>query len=392
LPRRVVVVAAVLLATGVVLSGRGAGASVPSAPRRAAGFDGRVRVAVAVAVGGTIYLGGAFTRVGGAARGRLAAVTAGGGGAVTAWNHRADGRVRTLAASSSRLYAGGQFGAVDGAARSRLAAFSLASGALDAGWRPAADGPVHALRVGLSGTRVYVAGLFTRLGGDPARAYLGAVDAAGGAVDPRFAARVGFPVHAVTTTATSVYGAGDGLGGQLGAWTTAGAAKFPTLQTDGGGQAIAVIGPRSTWAATSATSAPPAPALTVPAARSAPAPGPAGASCSASTRPAAARPPGTRRPTAPWGCSPWPRRPPAAWPPGATSPRSAGPPPAGWPCSAEDHPPATVIGGSRRRPTPAPSPPCTRTSRAGPRPSGRGPAAPSARRSAGTPSTPAGSC
>ena len=101
---------------------------------------------------------------------------------------------------------------------------------------------MHGLRVGLSGTRVYVAGLFTRLGGDPARAYLGAVDAASGAVDGGFAARVGFPVHAVVTTATSVYGAGDGLGGQLGAWTTAGAAKFPTLETDGGGQAIAVIG------------------------------------------------------------------------------------------------------------------------------------------------------
>jgi hypothetical protein len=68
------------------------------------------------------------------------------------------------------------------------------------------------------------------------------VDAADGAVDGGFAARVGFPVHAVATTATSVYAAGDGLGGQLGAWTTAGAAKFPTLETDGGGQAIAVIG------------------------------------------------------------------------------------------------------------------------------------------------------
>jgi hypothetical protein len=292
LPRRVLVVS-VLLAAGLVLAGPGAGASVPTAPRRAAGFDGRVRVAVAV--GGTIYLGGAFTqatgtdgrvvtrnrlaavdaasgallawnpgadrtvyamavsgstvyvggdftRVGGAARSRLAAVAAGGTGAVLAWNHRADRQVRALAVSSSRLYAGGQFGAVDGAARSRLAAFSLASGALDGAWRPAADGPVHALRVGLSGTRVYVAGLFTRLGGDPARAYLGAVDAASGAVDGGFAARVGFPVHAVTTTATSVYGAGDGLGGQLGGWTTAGAAKFPTLETDGGGQAIAVIG------------------------------------------------------------------------------------------------------------------------------------------------------
>jgi hypothetical protein len=86
---------------------------------------------------------------------------------------------------------------------------------------------VHALRVGLSGTRVYVAGLFTRLGGDPARGYLGAVDAGSGAVDGGFAARVGFPVHAVTTTATSVYGAGDGLGGQLGAWTTAGRPSSP---------------------------------------------------------------------------------------------------------------------------------------------------------------------
>ena len=293
MPRRVVVVAAVLLAAGMVLAGRGAGASVSSTPRRAAGFDGRVRVAVAaggtiylggsftratdvdgrvvtrnrlaavdaatgallawnpnadrtvyaMAVsGGSVYLGGDFTRVGGAARTRLAAVAAGGAGAVLAWDHRADGRVRALAASSSRLYAGGQFGAVDGAARSRLAAFSLASGALDGAWRPAADGPVHALRVGLSGTRVYVAGLFTRLGGDSARGHLGAVHAASGAVDGGFAARVGFPVHAVTTTATSVYAAGDGLGGQLGAWTTAGAVKFPTLQTDGGGQAIAVIG------------------------------------------------------------------------------------------------------------------------------------------------------
>ena len=288
------VVAAVLLAAGMVVAGRGAGASVPAAPRRAAGFDGRVRAAVAVGgtiyVGGsftratdvdgrvvtrnrlaavdaasgallawdpgadktvyaiavsgtTVYLGGDFTRVGGVARTRLAAVSSGGAGAVLAWNHRADKQVRALAASSSRLYAGGLFAAVDGSARPRLAAFSLSSGALDGGWRPSADGPVHALRVGFSGTRVYVAGLFTELGGDPAHAYAGAVDAASGAVDTGFAARVGFPIHALATTATSVYGAGDGLGGQLGAWTTAGAAKFPTLEIDGGGQAIAVIGP-----------------------------------------------------------------------------------------------------------------------------------------------------
>jgi hypothetical protein len=294
LPRRVVVVVSVLLAAvGLVVAGRGAGASVSPSPRRAAGFDGRVRVAVAagntiylggqftratdvdgrvvtrnrvaavdaatgallawnpnanravhaIAVAGaTVYLGGEFSSVGGAARSRLAAVSAGGAGAVLAWDHRADGQVRALAASSSRLYAGGQFSSVDGAARSRLAAFSLSGGALDGGWRPSADGPVHALRVGLSGTRVYVAGSFARLGGDPAHGYAGAVHAATGAVDGGFKAAVGFPIRALTSTATSVYGAGDGLGGQLAAWTTTGAAKFPTLQTDGGGQAIAVIG------------------------------------------------------------------------------------------------------------------------------------------------------
>ena len=68
------------------------------------------------------------------------------------------------------------------------------------------------------------------------------MQAASGAVDAGFKASVGFPVRALTSTATSVYGAGDGLGGQLAAWTTAGTAKFPTLQTDGGGQAIAVVG------------------------------------------------------------------------------------------------------------------------------------------------------
>jgi hypothetical protein len=182
------VVAAVLLAAGTVMAGRGAGASVPAAPRRAAGFDGRVRAAVAA--GGTVYLGGDFTRatdIDGrvVTRNRLAAVdAAGGAGAVLAWSHKADERVRALAASSSRLYAGGQFTSVDGAARSRLVAFWLSSGALDAGWKPAADRPVHALRVGFSGTRVYVAGLFTRLGGDPAHAYLGAVAATGGPSTP----------------------------------------------------------------------------------------------------------------------------------------------------------------------------------------------------------------
>ena len=55
--RRVLVVVAVV--TGMVASGAAAGASVPAAPRRAATFDGRIRVVVAS--GNTIYVGGHFT-------------------------------------------------------------------------------------------------------------------------------------------------------------------------------------------------------------------------------------------------------------------------------------------------------------------------------------------
>jgi hypothetical protein len=39
-----------------------------------------------------------------------------------------------------------------------------------------------------------------------------------------------------------VYAAGDGSGGHLVAWTPTGALKFPTVQTDGGAQAVTVLG------------------------------------------------------------------------------------------------------------------------------------------------------
>ena len=120
MPRRVMVVAAVL-AAGLVMAGRGAGASVPSSPRRAAGFDGRVRVAVAA--GNGVYLGGAFTRatdVDGrvVARNRLAAVDAA-TGALLPWNPGADKTVYAMAVAGSTVYMGGDFTRVGGAARDR---------------------------------------------------------------------------------------------------------------------------------------------------------------------------------------------------------------------------------------------------------------------------------
>jgi hypothetical protein len=289
---RRVLVATIVVAIGCFGFAGGAGASVSSSPRRTAGFNDRVRVAVVsgntiyvgghftratdlngqvvtrnrvaavnattgallpwnpnanravytlAVAGGTVYLGGDFSTVGGASRSRLAAVD-GGSGAVLAWNHRADDRVRALAASSTRLYAGGDFTGIDGTTRTRLAAFSLSGGGLDAAWTPSADDTVYTLEVGLSQTRVYVGGAFPRLNGETAHGYAGALNASSGAIDTAFRGRVRYTIRAIVSTADSVYAAGDGSGGHLVAWDTAGAIKFPTVQTDGGAQAVAVLG------------------------------------------------------------------------------------------------------------------------------------------------------
>jgi hypothetical protein len=188
--RRVLVVLAVV--TAMAAPGAAAGASVPAAPRRAATFDGRIRVVAAS--GDTVYVGGHFTHATGL-----------------------DGRTVT---------------------RNRVAAVDAASGAL-LPWNPNANRPVYALAV--AGGAVYLGGDFSSVGGS-ARGRLAAVDAGSGAIVDAFRGRVRYSIHALAATADGVYAAGDGSGGHLVAWTPTGALKFPTVQTDGGAQAVTVLG------------------------------------------------------------------------------------------------------------------------------------------------------
>ena len=197
--------------------------------------------AIAVdAARGTVYVGGDFSTIGATTRHRLAAVDAA-SGAVSAWNHQADARVRALDVSASRLYAGGQFTGVDGAPRNRLAAFSLADGRLDQAWTPAASDHVYTVKVSPSGDRVYVGGRFETLNGATQHGFAGAVDPAGGGTVNGFAGRVRYQVTALAVTSDAVYAAGDGSGGHLVAWRPDGSLRFPTVQTDGGAQAVAVL-------------------------------------------------------------------------------------------------------------------------------------------------------
>ncbi|HET8721832.1 MAG TPA: hypothetical protein VFM24_07370, partial [Nitrospira sp.] len=80
----------------------------------------------------------------------------------TAWNLLADDTVFTFFDDGRRLYIAGLFTAVGGQARGRLAAIDKTTGLLTA-WNPDADGPVRTLAV--SGGKVFVGGEFSTING-----------------------------------------------------------------------------------------------------------------------------------------------------------------------------------------------------------------------------------
>ena len=84
----------------------------------------------------------------------------------------------SLAVSGSTVYVGGEFSQIGGAARENLAALNPDSGAAKA-WNPGADGSVYALAA--RGKTVYIGGYFSKVGGKP-RNDLASVDAQSGAV------------------------------------------------------------------------------------------------------------------------------------------------------------------------------------------------------------------
>lgn len=120
------------------------GAIRPFAPA----VDGAV-YALAAGPSGTVYLGGAFKTVNGAAQRGLARVSIADGQRIATFGGRINwGDVRALAVAGGRLYAGGTFSAVSGVARVALARMNLVSGAIDTGFDARLSAP------GLSRTRV----------------------------------------------------------------------------------------------------------------------------------------------------------------------------------------------------------------------------------------------
>jgi len=115
--------------------------------------DGNVRALAASPDGGTIYVGGEFSSLGGQSRPHLGAVSAS-SGSLSSFNPRPNVSVLALAATSTRVYFGGTFTTVGGVARSRLAAASPSGTLTPAGsrWRTTASGPYGCPRTQLSST------------------------------------------------------------------------------------------------------------------------------------------------------------------------------------------------------------------------------------------------
>jgi hypothetical protein len=131
--------------------------------------NGRV-TALAVS-GGKVYVGGNFSRIGGQARSGLAALSTRwwqavdwNPGAVEEWGHGGpgSGTVTTLAIQGDRLYVGGAFSSIGGQSRMRAAALDTTTGHV-AAWDPRAGGAVSAIAP--SGPRIYLGGSFPLIGG-----------------------------------------------------------------------------------------------------------------------------------------------------------------------------------------------------------------------------------
>ena len=122
--------------------------------------------------------------------------------------------VYALAASSTRVYVGGAFTSVGNVKRQGLAAFDATTGRL-LDWRAPSfhlsDTTSHIGALALSGSRLYVGGLFEAVG-DKSRNYIAALDPATGALlpwNPKNAGSAAYSVFEILVTRGQVVIAGD---------------------------------------------------------------------------------------------------------------------------------------------------------------------------------------
>ncbi|MBK9604996.1 MAG: Ig-like domain repeat protein [Betaproteobacteria bacterium] len=139
----------------------GTGAADPTwNPNPTVGLVAFPITALALDGSGKLYTGGTFTNVGGQPRNNIARLATSGTGAADAgWNPNADAAVAAFALDTGgSVYVGGSFSNIGGLARTGIARLSIATGLADPVWNPSGFG-VGAIALDGSG-HVYAAGGF----------------------------------------------------------------------------------------------------------------------------------------------------------------------------------------------------------------------------------------
>ena len=138
-------------------------------------------------VPGGILLGGTFTAAGGAIASNTALVDAASGARVPSFNAPTDGAVRAFLSAAGTVFVGGSFGVIGGQPRSRVAAVDDTTGAVFSWTAPSVQStavvPATVVALSLSGSNLYIGGVFTDIGG-AARRSAAALDAGTGQLLP----------------------------------------------------------------------------------------------------------------------------------------------------------------------------------------------------------------
>ncbi|MBI3074199.1 MAG: PQQ-binding-like beta-propeller repeat protein [Deltaproteobacteria bacterium] len=154
--------------------------------------------------GGTVFVGGGFTKLGDAGRSNLGAIDFDGG--ILAWNPVANAAVSALAVSDGTLYVAGQFTAVGGATRHALAALDFDGGLLPWNPNPIVTGGRYGYALAVSESTIFAGGQYTTIG-TAVRNNLGAIDAVGGVLD--WNPNANYSISALAVSGGTIYVGGN---------------------------------------------------------------------------------------------------------------------------------------------------------------------------------------
>jgi outer membrane protein assembly factor BamB len=188
--------------------------------------------------GADVFIGGAFSKIGTTRRLRLAEVDAA-TGALQPWAPTSDQQVNTIAVTPTELYIGGDFDVMDGQPRADLAAVDY-TGAVSATWIPSADNRVRVIAPAPDGLSLFAGGDFLSINGDTSQKILARLDTVTGAPLP-WKLHPGYPIHQFGFFNGTLFAAGDGSGGHIGAFDLATGNRLWTQQTDGGVQNMVIM-------------------------------------------------------------------------------------------------------------------------------------------------------